>query len=171
MQLLICPGYHSSDLTDDFLRCLKQHVSPTRLWVVPVWQTLGALPWLLQTHEPPDPNQPLQIIAFSAGVVAAYPLVLAWQHMGGQVQLLALDGWGMPLLGAEKVYRISHDRWTHTTTYWPSPQESAGYFYAEPAVDHLFLWQSPQATLGIGDVGGSSQVMTALEFIAMVLTG
>lgn len=129
------------------------------------------LPWLLQPHQAPNLNHPLQIIAFSAGVVAAYPLVLAWQRMGGQVQLLALDGWGMPLLGVENVHRISHDRWTHTTTYWPSPQESAGYFYADPAVDHLSLWKSPQATLGIGDANGSAQVMTALEFITAVLTG
>ena len=169
MQLLICPGYHAPELTGSFLRCLKRQVSPTRLWVVPIWQSWGALPWLFHPRQGPKQDQPLQIIAFSAGVVAAYPLALAWHHRGGHVRLLALDGWGMPLMGGFSICRMSHDRWTHSTTYLPSPGESQGYFYAEPAVDHLFMWQAPHATIGTGAINGAIRKMTALDFIATVL--
>ncbi|MEM6251567.1 MAG: hypothetical protein AAF821_01480 [Cyanobacteria bacterium P01_D01_bin.156] len=111
----------------------------------------------------------LQIIAFSAGVVVAYPIAMFWQRLGGQVRLLALDGWGMPLIGNLEIYRMSHDLWTHRTTYLPAPTESNGFFYATPTVEHLSLWQSPHATIGMGAINGSEQAMTALDFITAVL--
>ncbi|MEM9264838.1 MAG: hypothetical protein AAGA46_04885 [Cyanobacteria bacterium P01_F01_bin.13] len=170
MQLLICPGYHSSDLTHAFLQSLLKVITPDCLWVLPLWASPGALPWLLTSQQAPQQNRPLQIIAFSAGVVAMYPLVLAWHGMGGTSRVIAVDGWGMPLLGDLEIYRMSHDRWTHDTTYFPSVAESRGYFYANPAVEHLTLWQSPHLTWGVGAIGTTPRSMTALEFMCTALT-
>ena len=169
MQLLICSGYHSSDLTHSFLQALLKVTTPERLWVVPIWSAPGALPWLLSSKQAPRQDYLLQIIAFSAGVVGAYPLLLAWQGLGGNGRLIAVDGWGMPLPGDLTIYRISHDRWTHDTTYFPTAAESQGYFYAQPAVEHLELWQSPDRTTGVGCLGATACEMTALDFMSAVL--
>ena len=171
MQLLICPGYHSTHLTHKFLQSLLTLVTPERLWILPIWPLPGAgLPWLLSTQQAPKKTELLYVIGFSAGVVAAYSLVMAWQGMGGSSRLIAVDGWGMPLPGAPYVYRMSHDRWTHDTTYFPTADESQGYFYAHPAVEHLTFWQSPQIAKGIGALGTGPRPMTALEFIYAVLS-
>lgn len=170
MQILICPGYHSSELTHSFVQSLRGVLTPERLWVLPIWAS-PALPWLLTAGSLPQQDWPLHIIAFSAGVVAAYPFALVWQGMGGTVRMIAVDGWGMPLVGLLSVYRMSHDRWTHRTTYCPSSAESRGYFYAHPAVDHLSMWRSPQLIGGLGTTRTmSAHSMTALEFIYDVLT-
>ena len=169
MQLLICPGYHSSDLTHSFLGALLGEITPERLWIRPIWTSPGALPWLFTSPQGPQLDRRLQIIAFSAGGVAAYPLMLAWQGMGGTGCLIAVDGWGMPLWGDLTIYRLSHDRWTHDTTYFPSASESRGYFYCHPGVDHLSLWHSPQLSRGMGSIGMAPSTMTALDFICAVL--
>ncbi|MEA5464162.1 hypothetical protein [Leptothoe sp. PORK10 BA2] len=170
MQLLICPGYHAPALTDDFLQSLLAHLTPDQapdqLWVLPLWAYPLGLPWLFNSAQL---DRPLSIIAFSAGVVAAYPLLLAWQSLGGTGRLIAIDGWGMPLPGDLVIYRISHDHWTHRTTYWPSPAESRGSFYCQPAVQHLALWQHPHLSQGMGDLGTGVGPMTALEFICGAL--
>ncbi len=169
MQLLICSGYHSVDLNHAFLQALLGVITPDRLWVLPIWAAPQALPWLLSPNAP-QCDRLLHVIAFSAGVVVAYPLLKAWQGMGGTSRLVAVDGWGMPLVGNLVIYRMSHDWWTHQTTYFPTPDQSQGYFYANPAVDHLTLWQSPQSTQGIGSISQSGGSMTALEFIYSVLS-
>lgn len=169
MQLLLCPGYHSSDLTHSFLQSLLAAMTPDRLWVLPIWTASRNLPWLLTAKDAPQKEQTLNIIAFSAGVVAAYPLVMAWQSMGGTSRLIAIDGWGMPLMGDLSIYRMSHDRWTHRTTYFPSASESKGYFYSCPGVEHLALWQSPHRAVGMGSIGTVERPMTALEFLCSVL--
>ncbi|MGD1856199.1 MAG: hypothetical protein ACFB2W_18305 [Leptolyngbyaceae cyanobacterium] len=170
MQLLICPGYHAAELTQSFLRSLSSDLSLDNVWQLPIWVVPGSLPWLLGDKNAPRIDRPLSVIAFSAGVVGAYPLVLAWQNMGGTGRLIAVDGWGMPLPGILSVYRMSHDRWTHSTTYFPSPQESKGYFYSHPAVAHLDLWQSPQQSQGFGSIGGVVRPMSALDFVGAALT-
>ncbi|MGD1948076.1 MAG: hypothetical protein ACFB14_00300 [Leptolyngbyaceae cyanobacterium] len=171
MQLLICPGYHSPALTNAFLQSLLGVLTPEQLWVLPIDAMPRAMFWLLNAEQRPQQECLLQIVAFSAGVVAVYPLVLAWQKMGGTSRLIAVDGWGMPLLCASDIYRVSHDRWTHSTTYFPTPAEGAGYFYAEPAVDHLHLWQSPHLAKGRGSLAASApRSMMALEFICAVLS-
>ena len=169
MQLLISPGCHSPELTHSFLRSLRSAIAPQQLWVLPVCLTPWGLSDLLHNQLTPQLDQPLHIIAFSAGVVVAYPIALAWQSMGGASHMIAMDGWGMPLLGTFKISRMSHDRWTHDTTYFPSAPESQGSFYADPAVEHLTLWQSPDLVLGQGVIGETCQSMTAMEFIAMAL--
>lgn len=169
MQLLICPGYHSPDLTHSFLQSLLGVIMPERLWILPIGASPGAILWLLTSAQRPQLRRELRIVAFSAGVVAAYPLLLAWQAMGGRGRMIAVDGWGMPLVGDLEIYRMSHDRWTHHTTYLPSPVNSKGYFYAHPAIDHLSIWQSPQLSEGVGAIGTKIGSMTALEFIYAVL--
>ncbi|MBE9069538.1 hypothetical protein IQ260_23105 [Leptolyngbya cf. ectocarpi LEGE 11479] len=169
MQLLICPGYHSPDLTHSFLQSLLGAITPERLWVLPIGASSRAIPWLLASPQRPQLAAELQIVAFSAGVVAAYPLLLTWQAMGGQGRMIAVDGWGMPLVGDLAIYRVSHDGWTHRTTYFPSPVQSKGYFYAHPAVDHLSIWQSPQLSQGMGAIDTKVGSMTALEFICAAL--
>ena len=170
MQLIVCPGFHSPELTASFLRGLHRRVSPTRLWVWPISEAWGSVPWLLSDCHGLRKDMWLHIIGFSAGVVASYPLALAWQSMGGKVRLIAMDGWGMPLVGGQSVYRMSHDRYTHLTTCFPSPGEGKGYFYAEPAIDHLSFWRAPHAVCGVGALDGVVQPMTALDFMATVLT-
>ena len=170
MQLLVCPGYHSPALTHAFLRSLLGVLTPQRLWVLPAAVTPWSASWLLNAEQRPQQDCVLHVVAFSAGVVAAYPLVLGWQKMGGASRLIAIDGWGMPLLGISDIYRVSHDRWTHRTTYFPTPAEGNGYFYADPAVEHLDLWQSPHLTTGLGSLDTLAlRPMTALEFICTVL--
>lgn len=169
MQLLISPGFHSPELTDSFLQSLRSVVMPERLWVLPMFSPFKEFSGVSNDQQMPRYDQPLLIIAFSAGVVAAYPIALAWQAMGGTSHIIAMDGWGMPLVGNFTVYRMSHDRWTHDTTYFPSPSESQGAFYADPAVDHLTLWQSPHLVYGQGVIGATCQAMTAMEFIVAAL--
>ncbi|NEQ48951.1 MAG: hypothetical protein F6K11_02300 [Leptolyngbya sp. SIO3F4] len=170
MQLLICPGYHSPDLTHDFLQLLLKRITPAHLWILPIFRLLGGWQWLLTEKDAPDRNQCLNVIAFSAGVVAAYPLIMDWQNNGGISRFIAIDGWGMPLPGALSVYRVSHDRWTHNTTFFPAPHECRGYFYASPGVEHLSLWQAPHQAHGKGAIGSVSTCpMTAFEFICDAL--
>lgn len=170
MRLLVFPGYHSPDLTASFLRSLRRRVAPGQLWVWPISQTWGDLPGVLFDQQTGQPDALLHIITFSAGAVAAYPWAMAWQRWGGRVRLIAMDGWGMPLVGGGSIYRMSHDLYTHRTTYFPSPMEGEGYFYADPAIAHLSFWRSPHAVCGMGAIDGVVQPMTALDFIATVLT-
>ena len=170
MQLLICPGYHSPGLTRDFLQALLGAISVDALWIWPTWAAPDGLN-PLSGPQAPDFALSLRVIGFSAGVVTAYPLLMAWQLKGGTGQLIAIDGWGMPLPGISSVYRMSHDYWTHCTTYLPSPRQSQGYFYADPAVDHLTIWQQPHRSRGMGAVEGTlPRPTTALQFICDALT-
>lgn len=89
----------------------------------------------------------LIIISFSAGVVGAISAAWGWQLMGGKIEaLIAFDGWGVPLVGNFPIYRISHDYFTH----WSSSLLGKGdkSFYADPPVNHLDLWRSPQQVIG-----------------------
>lgn len=71
----------------------------------------------------------------------------AWQQLGGQIAaILAIDGWGVPLLKDIPCYRLSHDFFTH----WSSALLGSGRdsFYAAPDVTHADLWQNPQRIEG-----------------------
>ena len=171
MQLLICPGWHRPELTQRFVQALLTVAAPEKLWQLPPYPSLEGLSWLLHQANAPRQQQPLTVIGFSAGVVAAYPLLLGWHQRGGDGSLIAVDGWGMPLVGLPSVYRLSHDLWTHRTSYFPSPAEGQGDFYAQPPVSHLDFWASPQQATGQGRLGcDAPRPMTALEFIAQVLS-
>lgn len=114
-----------------------------------------------------DAHPPLIIWAFSAGCVGAVAFAEHWQRHRGPVRALFLvDGWGVPSTAQVPVHRLSHDRFTHTTSRWLG----AGCidFYADPAVPHLRLWQSPQRVRGwlVGsDPGQETRTLTAAEFL------
>ncbi|MCY7283988.1 MAG: hypothetical protein LH679_11220 [Cyanobacteria bacterium CAN_BIN43] len=158
MSVIICPGVHSPELTQEFLEGigkmlnLKQvYVFPTRQF--PAYSALHILKFLsVQTAAQGSQLQhctlhPLVLIGFSAGVVGAMGAAQILQSLGGQVKaVIAFDGWGVPLLGNFPIHRISHDRFTDwSSTLWGRNDSS---FYADPDVAHLELWRSPQTAQG-----------------------
>jgi hypothetical protein len=93
------------------------------------------------------PNPALIIWAFSAGCVGAAALANHWHRYRNPVLALFLvDGWGVPWSGIAPLHRLSHDRFTHTTSRWLG--QGTADFVATPAVPHPRLWQSPQTVLG-----------------------
>ena len=151
MLYFICPGFHDPYLTDSFVKNISNHsinldnflIFPTDQY--PPYSSFHSLQYLQQKCQ--QKAQKLIIIAFSAGVVAAVTTAQQWQRQGGNIQgLIAFDGWGVPLWGNFPIYRISHDSFTHHS----SSILGAGKlnFYADPAVDHLHLWRSPDLVQG-----------------------
>jgi hypothetical protein len=150
--LLICPGIHQPELTELFLNGIwknwKNQQQSRELLIFPTqdysaYSSLDILNFIYQNN----PKSAIIIISFSAGVVGAIGAALAWQQLGGKIQgFMAIDGWGVPLIGNFPIYRISHDYFTH----WSSAilGEGKESFYADPAVEHLELWRSPQTTKG-----------------------
>jgi hypothetical protein len=95
------------------------------------------------------PSRDLIVIAFSAGVVGvSAALRPAWlKTMGMHIEaLFALDGWLVPLFLPFTCYRLSHDYFTHQTS-WPFGMGALN-FWAEPAVSHLDFWANPGAAEG-----------------------
>ncbi|NJK38536.1 MAG: hypothetical protein HC835_13195 [Oscillatoriales cyanobacterium RM2_1_1] len=156
MVVVICPGVHGPDLTDQFLQGLRADLNSSD-------SSLTWNPWLTVPTEDypaysgPDllrflqqnlpQGSPITLIGFSAGVVGATGAAWGWQQTGGPVRgFIALDGWGVPRLGGFPYYRLSHDQFTH----WSSGVLGQGNesFYADPPVDHLQLWRSPQTIQG-----------------------
>jgi hypothetical protein len=114
-------------------------------------------------------SRPVTLIGFSAGVVGAIAAAHLWQQQGGRIaQLIALDGWGVPLAGDFPIYRLSHD-WT---THWQSVPLGMGSrnFYADPPVEHLELWANPTQVQGWVEQGwGQWERMSAIAFIAQLI--
>jgi hypothetical protein len=180
MRLIICPGVHDPVLTEEFLAGLEadgdRPLFPFKPLIIPT-QSLPAysaphiLGFLHDRLTPEFGNQqqsvPLAFISFSAGVVGAIATAHLWQAAGGTIAgLIALDGWGVPLLGNFPIHRLSHDSFTH----WSSALLGAGgdSFYAEPAVPHLDLWRSPHMARGWCVFDGQSRSpvrTTAAQFI------
>lgn len=190
MQIVICPGVHPPQLTDQFVaafpdqlaNALISSVTPSSAYAG--WEILRFLLNRLSQNKALQPGQyqpgqyqaspsdlarqtPILLIGFSAGVVGAATLASLWQSLGGQVvALIALDGWGVPLGNRFPVHRVSHDPFTH----WSSALLGAGKasFYASPAVGHLELWRSPQSIQGWGqfDDLGTYRFATAVQFIS-----
>jgi hypothetical protein len=155
MTVIICPGIHSPQLTKSFISCLQDRDNPnlgTDWLIFPeannlAYSPLAIFQWL-QNHEPSPKQAPSMLfICFSAGVVGGIGAALSWQMRGGKVKaLLALDGWGVPLIANFPIHRLSHDYFTH----WTSALLGSGKdsFFAEPGVEHLDLWRSPDTTFG-----------------------
>ncbi|MBW4515395.1 MAG: hypothetical protein KME11_09240 [Timaviella obliquedivisa GSE-PSE-MK23-08B] len=158
MSVIICPGVHPPELTQDFLEGIGKllnlkevYVFPTRQF--PAYSALHILKFLsVQPSAQSSQLQhctlhPLLLIGFSAGVVGAIGAAQILQTLGVQVKaVIAFDGWGVPLLGNFPIHRISHDRFTDwSSTLWGRSDSS---FYADPAVTHLELWRSPQTISG-----------------------
>ncbi|MEM1309701.1 MAG: hypothetical protein AAGF98_09500 [Cyanobacteria bacterium P01_H01_bin.153] len=178
MTLIICPGVHDAVLSDRFLWSLNQllqqageslvladQVLPTSKY----WPFDGFAVWsFLQMRA--DPQAPLLLIGFSAGVVGAIAAANLWQAQGRAVAaVIALDGWGVPQVGDFPLHRVSHDHFTH----WSSALLGAAHdsFYAAPAITHLALWQFPERAQGVSLwQSGQSERTTAIAFIAALIT-
>lgn len=149
MSIVICPGIHDPKLTDRFLEGIQTKITQACL-VLPTAQyspysAIAISQWLQQQN--PEKTEPLSFITFSAGVVGGFGAALAWQGQGGKInKFVAVDGWGMPLGADFPIYRISHDYFTH----WSSGLLGASQkgFYADPEVEHLELWRSPDTCWG-----------------------
>lgn len=171
--LIICPGVHSNSLTESFLKEMnlqkreKLLIFPSEKY--PPYSPLAVFAFLQQSLESPTPDQPLLIIAFSAGVVGAMGAATLWQGVGGRiVALIALDGWGVPVVSGFPVYRLSHDYFTH----WSSGLlgKGAESFYAEPPVLHLKLWQHPNKVTGWQEKAqGCRTYCTVYDFLTDLL--
>ncbi len=170
--IIVCPGIHDSGLTESFV---KGALSPITSEIL-VFPGQGAI-CLSAVHIGEFLDQqlgnrrksPLIFISFSAGVVGAITTALTWQFQGGHVQaFIAIDGWGVPLWGNFPIHRLSHDYFTH----WSSVLLGSGAdnFYAEPAVEHLSLWRSPQTVPGWGvNSLTPPRSLTAAEFLHLLL--
>jgi hypothetical protein len=108
-------------------------------------------------------NTPLQIIAFSAGVVGASGLIAHWSIR----QMIAVDGWCVPLWHCPQVVRMSHDLVTH----WNGILFGGGkkHFYADPFVSHLDLWRDPERVMG-WDLSCAPKRISAREFIIQTIS-
>jgi hypothetical protein len=192
MSIIVCPGIHEPELTDNFVStCLKPIVErlhdqksvdiliyPGRgvvnLSGLHIFQFLCnrlsadlSVPWENQR------KTPVIFISFSAGVVGAMIAALNWQMWGGEIKaFIAIDGWGVPLWGNFPIHRLSHDYFTH----WSSKILGSGHnnFYADPSVDHLEMWRSPQTIQGWwvdSTMGGSSanQYLSLTQFLYLLL--
>lgn len=181
MTLVICPGIHDPALTQAFCQGLnaasalpensltqgpettfrKPMILPPQ---IPVYSPNHVLRFLQQHYQ----SEPLLLLCFSAGVVGGIGAARQWQQQGGTIRaLIAIDGWGVPLLSNFPIHRLSHDPFTH----WSSRLLGAGEesFYADPGVEHLALWRSPQNAQGWRVQGDQRQRTTAAAFLNLLL--
>jgi len=184
MSIIICPGIHESALTESFIsQCLSPEFDSLNAnsWgeiLIFPGENLLALSSLHILHFLSDRLQydlksPVVFISFSAGVVGAIGAACSWQLLGGNVKaLIAIDGWGVPLAGNFPIHRMSHDYFTH----WSSSLLGGGHdnFYAEPAVEHLSMWRSPQTVKGwcvdpSVELSHPPVRLTATEFLHLLL--
>ncbi|MEH2395239.1 MAG: hypothetical protein V7K21_27510 [Nostoc sp.] len=184
MSIIICPGIHESNLTESFKVGLLDMVSngaiaynAANILIYPGKDVLVISSFhilqFLRDRLGDQLKSPIIFISFSAGVVGAIGAACLWQLLGGRVKaFIAIDGWGVPLQGNFPIHRMSHDYFTH----WSSCLLGSGQnnFYAQPAVDHLSMWKSPQtvqgwwvdSSIGIFPPKGH---LTASEFLLMLL--
>jgi hypothetical protein len=150
--IIICPGIHSPQITNSFIKGIQDVVEARNYLILPTEQyapylAIAIEQWLKQQYPSPAKAPPLSLIAFSAGTVGGIGAAIAWQLQGGKIQhFIALDGWGMPLAGNFPIYRVSHDHFTHQTSTILGAGQSS--FYLEPGVEHLELWRSPDTAWG-----------------------
>ncbi|MDX2229250.1 MAG: hypothetical protein NW220_06415 [Leptolyngbyaceae cyanobacterium bins.349] len=173
--IALCPGVHPPDLTQSFVQQLESLGPLPRVLVFPSdrYPAYSSVEVLRFLHERLTPAQshawtttPIMFIGFSAGVVGAMGAAVALETLGGNVRaLMALDGWGVPVMGRFPTYRLSHDYFTHWSSAWLGA--GADSFYANPEVAHLDLWRSPQAVRGqwIRPSTPAATSTTALEFL------
>ncbi|MEL6778946.1 MAG: hypothetical protein AAFO06_16985 [Cyanobacteria bacterium J06597_16] len=150
LPVVIVGGFHEAVLTEQWVRSLPTFVQAYIAPTSPVLP-LDILHWLTEQFGAPATNQlPIVGIGFSAGVVGLAGALAMWQQQGGNVgRLIAVDGWGVPIVGLP-VCRMSHDRFTHLSTLPLDVFADASdiNFYADPAVAHLRLWGEPEAAHG-----------------------
>ncbi|MEW6495133.1 MAG: hypothetical protein AB1589_21835 [Cyanobacteriota bacterium] len=181
--VIICPGIHEPQLTQNFLEGLRRYETDnlSSHWTYkvlifpiedyPAYSTIHILEFL-QRHV--EQRTPIILISFSAGVAGAIGAAFGWQMLGGKVRaFFAFDGWGVPLYASFPIHRLSHDYFT----YWSSALLGAGEdsFYADPAIEHLDLWRSPDRCQGwwirrtvVGQSEQRNQT-TAAQFVNQLL--
>jgi hypothetical protein len=178
MSIIICPGIHEPSLTQSFVSSLRTHVcdSSTRFGLdnILVFPKQGFFPLsgfhilqFLYQRLGNRKQQPVLFISFSAGVVGAIVAAYKWRSLGGQVKaFIAIDGWGVPLWADFPIYRMSHDYFTHWSSCFLG--EGQNNFYADPSVDHLEMWRSPQTVEGwCTELSGDK--LTAAEFLHILV--
>ena len=178
LPVVVCPGFHDASLTEGVIAALPDFVDCKVLEGSPVapMEVYSALVecagWLASSSQAACP--PLGGIGFSAGVVGLAGGLALWQQGNTPCRvsrLIAVDGWGVPLVGMP-VTRFSHDRFTHLTSLPLGAGEVN--FVAEPPVDHLTLWGQPESVSGF-EVGGWQRArdagipMTAAQCLRRVL--
>ncbi|MBD2496881.1 hypothetical protein [Nostoc sp. FACHB-280] len=176
MMIILCPGIHEPELTENFISgCFSQ--KRDKIMVCPGQGVLAlSAPHILQFLSDRCKNRqntPIVFISFSAGVLGAIAAAWNWQIWGGQVKaFIAIDGWGVPLWGNFPIHRLSHDYFTH----WSSSLLGSGHnnFYAEPTVDHLSMWRSPQNVQGwwvdsSNEDSPQQMRLTAAEFLHLLV--
>jgi hypothetical protein len=154
---IICPGIHDLQLTQNFLEQLqcsetsnlshrwtqKVLIFPTQDY--PAYCAIHILEFLQRRID--QITVPIVFISFSAGVAGAIGAAWGWQLLGGTVKaFIAFDGWGVPLYGNFPIHRLSHDYFTHWT--WALLGAGGDSFYADPPIEHLDLWRSPNTCQG-----------------------
>lgn len=184
MTIIICPGIHEPDLTEKFISGCLERISHRSSGYNSVnilaytgqgYLTLSGFHILhfLGDRLKNQLKSPLIFISFSAGVVGAIAAASGWQLLGGNVKaFIAIDGWGVPLAGNFPIHRMSHDYFTH----WSSSSLGSGQdnFYAEPAVDHLSMWRTPQTVQGFWvdqslELSPPNSRLSAAEFLHLLL--
>ncbi len=180
MSIFICPGFHIPQLTQSFLQELSLSNSDSILSVntrtlkpksYTVVSAVHILQDLIKAYGQPRQATPVLFISFSAGVLGALGAAWGWQLLGGKVKaVIAIDGWGVPLMGNFPIHRLSHDYFTHQTSVVVNPSEDS--FYADPGVEHLQMWRSPSTVTGWATSAinfPARSHLNAAEFILMLL--
>ena len=170
MTIIICPGIHPPELTEQFTREIRHKITADLLVLgsetYSPYSAIAVYQWL--TKQNLSQNEPLSFISFSAGVVGSFGAALAWQLQGGKIaHFIAVDGWGMPLAANFPIYRVSHDYFTH----WSSSILGKGQqgFYADPEIEHLEIWRSPN-TYGWQEISFGCKTRTTLtDYLAAKL--
>ena len=151
---IICPGIHPPQLTKDFVEGIQNIIESeySEYIVLPTVQyapysAIAIEQWLKIHYSSPKDAPALSFIGFSAGVVGSIGAAISWQLQGGKINsFIAFDGWGMPLAGNFPIYRVSHDQFTHSTSAILGGGKPG--FYADPPIEHLELWRSPDTCTG-----------------------
>lgn len=178
MQIVVCQGIHEARFTQEFIGGINiasgNAMCARNLLIFPaedaaVLSGFEVFQFLRSRLGTPTPATPLFLIGFSAGVVGAVQAAAMWQLWGGTIAaLIAVDGWGVPLIGNFPRHRLSHDFFTHWSS---SIFDNDEHFYAAPAVDHLHLWRSPHTVTGyrVSTTNTQPQHLTAADFLIMLL--
>jgi hypothetical protein len=179
MNIILCPGIHEPDLTQSFISAWRSQSSylPVNILTFSSNNYLTLSPFhifqFLHEHLKNKLESQVIFVSFSAGVVGAILAAHMWQRFGGRVQaFIAMDGWGVPLWGNFPIHRMSHDYFTH----WSSSLLGGGQanFYADPSVDHLAMWRSPNMVQGYwvdswsGDLSPKEH-LNASEFLQLLV--
>jgi hypothetical protein len=183
-KILICPGIHEAELTTSFVREVfntdlnRGDDEFSEVLVFPgegVFTLSGFdIVRFLGDRLGNKLESPIIFIGFSAGVVGAIASATIWQTMGGNVKaFIAIDGWGVPLIGSFPIHRLSHDYFTHWTSAILGSGENS--FYADPPVDHISMWRSPHQIQGYETSTStpyhhSQPSLNAAEFILSVIS-